>query len=54
MASSSIETCAKITDLRDRDFAKMQQLGSRSTATTLEIIRQLFSQPIVGVAEIMR
>ncbi len=54
IASSSIETCAKITDLRDRDFAKVQQLGVKSAATTLEIIRQLFGQPIVGVAEIMK
>lgn len=54
MATSSIETCAKITDLRDRDFAKVQQLGARSAAVTLEIIRYLFSQPIVGVAEIMK
>lgn len=54
MASSSIETCAKITDLRDRDFAKVQKLGVKSATTTLEIIRQLFGQPIVGVAEIMK
>ncbi|TSA46254.1 Fic family protein [bacterium] len=53
IADSSIETCAKITSLRDRDFAKMQKLGARSAGTTLEIIRKLFSQPIVGVAEIM-
>jgi len=54
MASSSIETCAKITDLRDRDFAQVQQLGARSASTTLKIIRQLFSQPIIGVAEMMK
>jgi len=54
MASSSIETCAKITDLRDRDFAQVQQLGARSASITLKIIRQLFSQPIIGVAEIMK
>lgn len=54
MATSSIETCAKITDLRDRDFAKMQQLGARSAENTLEVMRHLFSQPIVGVAEIMK
>jgi Fic family protein len=54
MAGSSIETCAKITDLRDRDFAKVQQLGARSASTTLGIMRQLFGQPVVGVAEIMK
>ena len=54
IADSSIETCAKITALRDRDFAKMQKLGKKSAESTLEIVRKLFSQPIVGVAEIMK
>lgn len=54
IANSSIETCAKITELRDKDFAKMQKLGKKSAESTLEIIRKLFGQPIVGVAEIMK
>jgi Fic family protein len=54
IANSGIETCTKITALRDRDFAKMQKLGKKSAASTLEIVRKLFGQPIVGVAEIMR
>lgn len=54
IAESSIETCTKITALRDRDFAKMQKLGKKSAASTLEIVRRLFSQPIVGVAEMMK
>src|SRR3989338_5959637 len=54
IADSSIETCAKITVLRDRDFAKMQKLGKKSAESTLEIVRNLFSQPIVGVAEIIK
>lgn len=54
IASSSIETCAQITSLRDRDFAKMQKLGKKSAESTLEIVRKLFGQPIVGVAEIMK
>ncbi len=53
IAKSSIDTCAQITALRDRDFIKMQKLGKRSAASTLEIIRKLFSQPIVGVAKMM-
>jgi len=32
----------------------MQKLGKKSAASTLEIVRKLFSQPIVGVAEIMK
>ena len=54
IADSSIETCTKITALRDRDFAKMQKLGKKSAESTLEIIRKLFGQPIVGIAEIMK
>lgn len=54
IADSSIETCSKITALRDHDFAKMQKLGKKSAQSTLEIVRKLFSQPIVGVAEIMK
>ncbi len=54
IADSSIETCAKITSLRDRDFAKMQKLGKKSAESTLEIVRKLFGQPIVGVAEIIK
>ena len=54
IANSGIETCTKITALRDRDFAKMQKLGKKSAASTLEIVRNLFSQPIVGVAEMIK
>lgn len=54
IADASIETCTKITALRDRDYGKMQKLGRKSAVSTLEIVRKLFSQPIVGVAEIMK
>lgn len=53
IANASIETCTKITALRDRDFAKVQKLGKKSAESTLEIIRKLFGQPIVGIAEIV-
>ena len=32
----------------------MQKLGKKSAASTLEIVRNLFRQPIVGVAEIIK
>lgn len=54
IANASIETCTRITALRDSDFAKMQKLGKKSAESTLEIIRKLFGQPIVGVAEIIK
>lgn len=54
IADASIDTCTKITALRDRDFAKMQKLGRKSAESTLEIVRKLFGQPIIGVAEIIK
>lgn len=54
IATASIETCTKITSLRDRDYAKMQKLGKKSAASTLEMVRKLYGQPIVGVAEIVK
>lgn len=54
IANASIETCAKITALRDRDFAKTQKLGKKSAASTLEIVRKLFGQPIIGVSEMIK
>ena len=54
IADASIETCTKITALRDRDFTKMQKLGKKSAESTLEIVKKLFGQPIVGVSEIIK
>jgi len=54
VASSSIETCGKITDLRDRDFEKVQELGAQAAAATLAVLRNLFGQPVVGVAEVVK
>jgi len=54
MADSSIETCGKITDLRDRDFEKVQELGAQTASTTLGVVRHLFGQPVVGVAEVVK
>lgn len=54
IAASSIDTCTKIMDLRDADFAKAQKLGKKSACTVIDMIRRLFGQPIVGVAEIIK
>jgi len=54
IAQSSIDACTKITDLRDRDFAKVQKLGKKSAESTLDIIRKLYGQPIIGIAEIIK
>jgi len=54
IAVSSVDTCTKIMDLRDADFAKAQKLGKKSACTAIDTIRKLFGQPIVGVAEIIK
>ena len=54
IAESSIGICTDIAALRDRDLIKMQKLGKQSAESTLEVVRKLFSQPIVGVAEIAK
>lgn len=54
IANSSIDACGRITDLRDRDFAKAHKLGVKSADTTIDLIRKLFGQPIVGIAEMMK
>lgn len=53
-AKSGTDACEAITVLRDRDFCKAQTLGKKSAESTLEIIRKLFGQPIVGVAEVIK
>lgn len=54
VANASIDVCTKITALRDRDLSKMQKLGKKSAESTLNVVRRLFSQPVVGVREIMQ
>lgn len=54
MASSSIETCGKITDLRMRYLEKVQELGAQTASITSKVVRHLFGQPIVGVAEVVK
>lgn len=54
VASSSVETCGKITELRVKDLERVQELGAQVASTTSKIIRHLFGQPVVGVAEIVK
>lgn len=50
---SAIETCLDITELRERDMRKIQSLGKTAAKSTLKILTQLFSMPIIGIADIM-
>lgn len=53
-AESAIETCSKITDLRLEDMAKVQSLGKGSAESTVKMLKNLYSLPIVGLAEVMQ
>ena len=53
IANSSIETCRKITELRERDMRKAQKLGKATAPKTLDIIRFLYKMPTVGIADVV-
>ena len=53
IANSSIETCRKITELRERDMRKVQKLGKATAPKTLDMIRFLYKMPTVGIADVV-
>ncbi len=53
-AQSAIVTCQKITEVRERDMRKVQKLGRASAPTTLEVLRNLYRLPTVGIADIVK
>ncbi|MFZ2513968.1 MAG: Fic family protein [Candidatus Saccharimonadales bacterium] len=54
IAQSSIETCQKITALRERDMRKIQQLGRAAAPKTLDMLRELYKMPTVGIADVIQ
>lgn len=53
-AGSVIDTCARITELRQRDMEKTQKLGKTSAASTLNVLTRLYAMPLVGIADIVK
>lgn len=53
IANSSIDTCNQIIQLYNNDSVKIKTLGKKSGELSMKIIHKLFSQPIVGISEIM-
>ena len=53
-ANESIEICKKITLLRHKDMEKIQGLGKRESESGVIVLQNLFKQPIVGTAVIMK
>ena len=54
IATSAINTCQAITELRERDMRKVQQLGRASAPVTIEVLRSLYRLPTVGIADIVQ
>lgn len=51
-ASSAIQIAAKISSIRENDMAKIHKLGKTSATTAVNVLRNLFRQPIVDVSKI--
>ena len=54
IAQSSIDTCRKITELRERDMRKVQQLGKAAAPKTLDMLKLLYRTPVIGVADVIK
>ena len=54
IAASAINTCQSITELRERDMRKVQQLGRASAPVTMDVLRRLYRLPTVGIADIVQ
>jgi Fic family protein len=54
IAQSAIDTCGKITKLRERDMAKVQMLNRTASEVTVKILNNLYKMPIVGIADIVK
>lgn len=53
-AISAIKTCEQITNLRLEDMVKVQSLGKGSAQSTVKMLQNLYSLPIVGIGEVMK
>lgn len=54
ISQSSIDTCRKITELRERDMRKVQQLGKAAAPKTLDMLKLLYRTPVIGVADVIK
>ncbi len=52
-ANSAISTASDITHLREKDMEKTLKLGKIAATTAVEVLRNLYQQPIVDVIKIM-
>lgn len=51
-ANSAIQIASTITHIRENDMAKIHKLGKTAATTAVEVLRNLFRQPIIDVSKI--
>lgn len=51
-AHSAIKIAREIVSIRERDMAKIHKLGKTAASTAVDILRQLYKQPIIDAAKI--
>jgi len=54
IANEAIDIVGKITVLREKDIAKIQRLGKRSSESAVKVLPELYGQPIVNVSTIQK
>ena len=51
-ATSAIQIAANITHIRENDMEKVHKLGKTAAVTAVQVLRNLYRQPIVNIAKI--
>lgn len=51
-SNSACEIASKINQIREQDMMKISKLGKTASATALEVLKNLFRQPIVDISKI--
>jgi Fic family protein len=54
ISNEAIEIVDKITELRERDYGKIQQLGKRAAESAMLVMPRLYRQPIVNVSTLQQ
>ena len=53
-ANSAVDTCAKITKLRERDITKITLLSKAVSETSMKILNNLYTMPLVGITDVVK
>ncbi|MDR1942360.1 MAG: Fic family protein [Endomicrobium sp.] len=53
ISKSSINICEKIVELRERDLSKVEKLGKKTAAAAVNVLKNLYRVPAIGIAEVI-